>query len=445
MAQFGVKHNRVFNASDPGTGKTRGTLEAFARRKNLGVANRLLVVAPLSILEAAWGDDIKQYTSLNYVVAHGTREKREAAFNAKAPIVLINHDGAKLIANNLHWVEGFSDLVIDESTAFKHRTSQRSKAMVKVAQRFKHITLLSGSPNPNGVLDIWHQAYLLDKGARLGSRFFQFRSQVCTPEQVGPRPEHIKWVDKPGAEQTVADSLSDITLRYRFEDCLSIPANKVTYMNVTMPKNVIKAYNDMERDAVLDTAKGQVTAIHAGAKVKKMLQILSGCVYDSNGAVHPVHNDRYDLVMQLVSERKHSLVAFNWQHERNALTTIAGNMGIAYGIIDGSVTAATRTQVVEDFQAGRLQVVFCQPQSASHGLTLTRGTSTIWCSPTYNAEHFQQFNRRIYRAGQTLKTETICIAAKGTKEVEVYERLNGKLLKMEDLLGVFTQHTSRAA
>lgn len=444
MANFALANARVFNTSDPGTGKTRGTLEGLVRRRDAGMAQRCLVVAPLSILEAAWGDDIRQFTNLTYAVAHGTPEKREKAFLSNADIVLINHDGVKLIAKQLGWLEGFTDLVIDESTAFKNRTAQRSKAMFKVAQRFEHITLLTGSPSPNTVQDVWHQAYILDHGKRLGNRFFQFRSQVCTPEQIGPRPEHVKWVDKPGAETEIADALHDITIRFQLEDCIDMPEHIVHHMQVDMPKVVIKAYLELENEASLTTPSGTVTAIHAGAKVKKMLQVLSGAVYDSAGNIHPVHNARYDLVMQLVSERAHSLVAFNWAHERAALTEAATKMGISYGVIDGSVKPADRQKVVDDFQKGKLQVVFCQPQSAGHGLTLTRGTSTIWCSPTYNLEHFVQFNRRVYRAGQKKKTEVICIAARGTKEIEVYEKLQGKDAHMTDLLNIFTRQTEAA-
>ena len=119
----------------------------------------------------------------------------------------------------------------------------------------------------------------------------------------------------------------------------------------------------------------------------------------------------------------------------------ARKRGLKHGVIDGDTPAHKRKDVVDRLQAGQLQVVFCHPQSAGHGLTMTKATSIIWASPTYNAEHFQQFNRRIYRAGQTQKTEIIQIAARNTWEPEVYERLHGKLGRMEELLNVLNKLT----
>lgn len=436
MAQWGSERNVVLNTSDPGTGKTRGSLEAYMLRVEAKKARRLLVVAPLSILKTAWGDDIEEFTPFKFTIAHGDEKKRRAAFGSSSDIVLINHDGVKWVDKNLDLLEGFTDIIIDESTAFKNRTAQRSKAMRRVTARFDHITCLTGTPNPNSITDIWHQVYIMDHGKRLGNRFFQFRNQVCFPEQVGPQPQHVKWNDKPGASEVVSTLLDDINIRFKFEECIDIPTHSVRVLQVDMPPKVLKAYKSMEDDSIVDTKDGVVSAIHAGVRVQKMLQILSGAVYDGEGEIHPIHNDRYALVMQLVQERDHSIVAFNWKHQREALTELADKLGIPYGVIDGSVTARVRAEVVDAFQKGELQTVFCHPASAGHGLTLTRGRSTIWTSPTYNAEHYIQLNRRIYRAGQTRKTETICIAARGTKEEEVYEKLGSKVAKMDDLLGL---------
>ena len=446
MAMFAINNDRVLNTSDPGTGKTRGTLEGYLRRSRWHETGRLLVVAPLSILKPAWGDDIKKYfPGLSYAIAHGNEYKRRQALESTTDIVLLNHDGIKWLQKNPELLPGFTDLVIDEFTAFKNGSAQRSKSMLKASKNFEHITLLSGSPNPNTILDMWHPAKILDDGDRLGRQYTKFRLQVCNPEQVGPGALHIKWVDKPEANDVVADALSDITIRFNMDDCLDIPENILSYLKIDMPDKVMKAYKTMRDDALLETSQGTVTAIHAGSKVKKMLQVLSGAVYDQSGIIHSIHNSRYDLVMQLVMEREHTLVAFNWKHEREALVALAEKAGITYAVIDGSVSSGIRAKAVADMQAGKLKVLFCQPASAAHGLTLTKALTTIWCTPTYNAEHFQQFNRRIYRSGQTKKTETICIAANDTHEVEVYERLNGKLDRMSDMLSLFSELTKDAA
>jgi superfamily II DNA or RNA helicase len=175
------------------------------------------------------------------------------------------------------------------------------------------------------------------------------------------------------------------------------------------------------------TSGGNVSAINKAVRVQKCLQILSGCVYGEEGAKIKVDNSRCELVMELVAERKHSVVAFNWQHEKDGLLAEAKKRKLVVGVIDGKTPQKIREATVRAFQAGDLRAVLCQPAAASHGLTLTRGTTTIWASPTYSSEFFLQLNRRIYRAGQKERTETIRICARDSREEDVYKILEGKI------------------
>jgi SNF2 family DNA or RNA helicase len=285
---------------------------------------------------------------------------------------------------------------------------------------------------------------MLDNGERLGRQFYKFRLEVCTPTtvQVPGGASVIQWEDKPDAEATVAGMISDIMIRHKFEDCVDIPENTRRYINVDLPASIRKAYNTLVKTAALETDKGSINAVHAGAKYQKILQLLTGAVYDEYGEPIKIHDERYRLVMDLVSEREKSIVAFNWRHEREQLCKLADSLGIKYGVIDGTIKDKNRDKVVDGFQNGELQVVFAQPQSAGHGLTFTKGTATIWCSPTSNPEWFKQFNRRIYRTGQKNKTETICICARDTREEDVYEKLDSRLTRVEDLLGLFVDLTN---
>ena len=436
-AEFIKHHDRVMVTSDPGTGKTISTIAGFKRKG----CKKALVLAPLSILRPSWLDDIRKFDpSLKAAIAHG--KDRQKNIIKDNNIVISNHDAVKWLAKmDPSAFKDYDFLCIDEFTVFKNPNSQRSKACRVLASYFPNLVMLSGTPNSNLITDIWHPAYLLDQGERLGGSFYRFRMKVCRPVQVGPQPNMLRWENREGAEEMVADWLRDITVRFRLEDCIDIPPNTLRHLYVDLPKKIRMKYDELAYHSYLETQNGTINAIHAGARVKKLLQLLSGAVYDSEGNVVSLHNERYELVMQLVNERAHSVVAFNWKHERDALIKIAMKQGIPYGVIDGSVNQSTRAKVVTDFQEGKLRVVFAHPQSAGHGLTLTRGSATIWCSPTYNAEHFQQFNRRIYRAGQTKKTETICIAARDTQEIDVYEKLNGKLTRMDDLLALFHAFT----
>ena len=424
----------VLITSDPGTGKTRSVIDAYAKRRS----GRMLVLAPLSILEASWADDIRKFQpSISHSVAFA--KNRLKAFNSNSDIVITNHDAVKWIAKNPAVLDGFDTICIDEFTAFKNKDSQRSKAMAKVANHFEYRIAMSGTPNSNTILDIWHPTFLIDDGERLGVRFYSFRSAVCQPQFNGFANV---WVDRPDAQEIVASALFDINIRFSLEECIDMPQQVVSTRYVTLNDKTMAAYSTLAEDSVLYTPQGTINAVHAGAKVKKLLQLCTGAVYDEHGNAQGIHAERYDLVMQLVQERKHCLVAFNWQHERNHLVELAEKQSIKYGVIDGSTPANKRKDIVDRMQAGQLQVVFAHPQSAGHGLTMTKATTVIWASPTYNAEHYQQFNRRIYRAGQTQRTEVIRIAAERTWEPDVYEKLETKLSRMDELLGILNQTTS---
>ena len=427
-SEFIINNPATLITSDPGTGKTRSVIDAFASRKG----GRMLVLAPLSILGASWGDDIEKFAPhLTYVLAYA--KNREKAFKSDADIIITNHDAVKWLVSNLSVLKGFDTLCIDEFTAFKNKASQRSKSALKISKRFTYKIAMSGTPNSNTILDIWHPTLLVDGGERLGNNFSKFRSQVCTCFNNGFGQQ---WQDKPNAEAIVGEHIKDINIRYTLEDCIDMPPQTFRTMSTTLPPKILQQYKILESESVLYTNTGTINAVNAGSKVKKLLQLCTGAVYDESGVAQGIHNERYELVMQLVEQRKHTLVAFNWKHERDHMVALAEKMKINYGVIDGSTPAPKRKDIVDRMQAGQLQVVFCHPQSAGHGLTMTKATTIIWASPTYNAEHYAQFNRRIYRAGQTFKTEVIKIAAKDTWENSVFEKLEGKLTKMEDLLSI---------
>lgn len=430
--QFGLITPRVFDMSDAGTGKTRAWLEVLSvRHRALG--GKTLVVAPKSILKNAWGDDIRKFTpELTYAIAYA--HNRKAAFETEADIYITNHDAVKWLVKNDRYLDGFHTIIVDESTAFKHRTSQRSKALAKLVQRFNHRVLLSGTPNPNGLLDLWHQIFLLDDGEHLGDSYWRFRASVCEPKQVGPSPQHLQWNDKDGAAEAVADLIDDITIRHVFEECTDIPPNHEYAVHFELSPKHRRAYEILKEHAILELKDEGITAFNQGVLANKLLQMASGAVYADEGVSQLFDTDRYELVLDLAEQRDQCVVAFNWKHQRDYLTLLANKRGLSYGVIDGSVSSKRREELVDRFQAGLLRILFAHPASAGHGLTLTRGRATIWASPIYNAEHWVQFNKRIYRIGQTRNTESLLVVARGTIDEQVAARLLGKVEKMDNLL-----------
>lgn len=434
----------VYDASDAGTGKTAVRIWAFARRRQKG-SGCALVLAPKSLLRSAWANDFKKFAP-HLKVAVATADNREAAFAAEADAYITNHDATKWLAKQKPaFFAKFDELIVDEITAYKHHTSQRSRALLKIAKHFERRAGMSATPNAKSICDVWHQMMVLDNGHRLGNTFYAFRSTVCEPKQVGRHIHAVEWRDKPGAEEAVFGLLSDVVIRHRLDDCIDIPETHRHEVEYELPPAQRKAYDQMALTQILQFAQGklaggkaiQLSAINAAAVTTKLLQICSGAVYDNEDDYHVVGTGRYDLILDLVEAREHPLVFFNWKHQKDLLVQHAEARKLSYAVIDGETKDADREAIVKTYQTGAYDVLFAHPRTAAHGLTLTRGTSTIWAGPTYDLELFEQGNKRQRRIGQTKKTEIVVVLAKDTIEEKVYDLLCGKDVRMKTLLDLF--------
>lgn len=439
---------RGFDNSDPGTGKTRVQIESFVDCGNRG---RMLVLCPKTLMVSAWQADIEKYgprltTSLAY------SDRREEAFETNTDIVIMNLDGVKWLTDarakqRLAFLKDFSHLVIDEYTAYMHPTSQRSKAATQIRKYFEYRRAMSGTPNPLSVMNLWNPALILDDGKRLGNSYFAMRSRACNPIQIGYAATHVRWEDKPGAAQAVADLLSDITIRHAFEDVMThVPPNHKDVKQFELSPRCKKMYDQMENSALLALDSGEVvTGVHAAALRNKLLQIASGAIYDGaeEGSYKVLDPQRYELIADLIEERDHSVTFFNWRHQRDLILEECRKRGISAALIDGTVKDSERPRIVDDYQAGKYQTILVHPRTGAHGLTLTRGTTTIVSSPFYEADLLKQAIHRIYRGDQRQVTNTLLVHARGTVEELVYGRRDEKYGRMVDLLDLMKQRRLR--
>jgi SNF2 family DNA or RNA helicase len=390
----------------------------------------------------AWGTDFAKFApTVSVAFAHAG--SREAAFDSKADVVVINTDGVKWLADNLHYLRDFDHLIIDEYTCFKHASSQRSKAMLKLSRMFKHKYMMSGTPNPNSVMELWHPCLLLDDGKRLGKSYVRMRNVMQASKPRPGAPDFVEWTDKPGANQAIHAILADITIRHEFERVMKhVPPNHKHHMPFELGAKAKKAYDEMERSCLLELDNGDVSAVHAASLRTKLLQIASGAVYTGgeDGKYVVIDKSRYELVVDLIEARKHSVVFFNWRHQRDQIMEMCAERNISCALIDGSVSQENRDQIIADYQAGKYQTILLHPRTGAHGLTLTAGDTTIFVSPLYEADLMKQGIARIYRGVQDKVTNTIFIEAMGTVEHAVYERLNGKYERMADLLDLMRHH-----
>lgn len=429
---------RALDFSDPGTGKTRVEIEDFAacRRHGGGCA---LILAPRSLLYSAWGKDFNTFApDMTWSIARALNRAR--AFDVKADAYITNIDAAVWLAKQpAAFFKRFSHLIVDEGSAYKHHTSQRSRAVAKIRRVFEYRRLLTGTPSATSIQNIWHPAFLIDDGKRLGTSFFAFRAAVCEPEQVGPMPNMIKWHDKPNAAAIVSALLKDITIRHAFEDCVDIPKNHAYSVPFHLSDSHLRAYQAMEREQVVKV-KGQTISAVNGAVVRtKLLQIASGAVYNDAGEHTLIDSDRYELVVDLAEARPHTLIFYNWEHQRDLLEAELKKRDMTYISYGGSVTDRQRDEAVEYFQNGFYRVFLAHPQSAGHGLTLVRATCTIYASPPRDLELYLQGKKRIHRIGQTERTETIMVTAEGTYDVRAWESIMANKYNMDELLDYFKE------
>lgn len=427
-----------FDLSDPGTGKTRASLDVYADRTS---PKRLLILCPKTLMTSAWASDIEAYhPEISYSLAYA--ERREEAFQMKTDAVIMNLDGVKWLAKEGRgFIKQFDHLVIDECTAFKHHTSQRSRAAAFIARFFKARYGLTGTPTPISVVEMWHQAMIIDRGKRLGDNFFRFRNIMQWSEQIGPSAEHRAWHDKPGAAQALFELLNDITIRHAFEDVMThVPPNHRDQKRFRPNAKLMKLYNELAAKAIVQLGNREVVGVHAAALRSKLLQLASGAVYsvpeDDESPYVMVDRQRYELIADLIEERDHSVVFFNWRHQRIELAKELDRRKIPYAIIDGSVPVKRRDEIVKRYQNGDFQTILLHPRTGAHGLTLTRGTTTILSSPIYEADMLKQAIHRIYRGDQREVTNTLMVIADGTVEDLVYERLDDRYGRMSDLLSL---------
>lgn len=438
--KHGSKTPIVFDTSDAGTGKTAVRIWAYLSRR----IGKMLVLCTRSNMRTVWEADVKKFAP-HLITSVAFAENREVAFAKKADIYIVNHDGAKWLAKQKPaFFKDFTELVIDESSAYKHHTAQRSRAALKIAQHFKYRTCMTATPNSNTIVDVWHQALLLDGGKRLGKLFYPFRQTVAEPKQVGRSLHAVEWTDRDGAEEAVFGLLSDIVIRHELDSCADLPSIHQYPLSYELPAKQLKAYVELEAASLLRFQRdgsSPITAINAAAVATKLLQVASGAVYSSADRYHVVDHSRYDLVLDLVEERRHPLVLFLWKHQRDLLVAEAERRSLKFDVFDGDTSDKERLRIVQTYQAGLLDVLFAHPKSIGHGVTLTRGTSTIWASPTYDLELFVQASSRQRRIGQTHKTETVIVLAQDTLDERVYKLMLAKNSKMTNLLDLFSSIT----
>lgn len=419
---------------DMGLGKTVSTLTAINRLvfEELEV-DRVFIIAPKRVATSVWTNELTKWSHLSGLSISrviGNEKQRKAALAQKAHIYTIGRD-------NVVWLCGLYGgsmipadmLIIDESSSFKNPQSMRFKALRRVIASVSRVVLLTGTPAPNGLIDLWSQVYLLDKGERLGKTLTSYRENYFTPGKRNGMVVFNYDIRKDG-EELIHQQISDICISMKAKDYLDLPPRIDNYIEVDFDDALHKKYTNFEREMVLElfASDKEITAVNSAALSNKLLQFANGAVYDENKDYHTMHDLKLDAVEEIIENAngKPVLIAWTYRHDLERMLVRLKKY---------SPRSLKTEQDERDWNAKKINVLLMHPASGGHGLNLQAGGNIIvWFGPTWSLELYQQFNARLDRQGQTESTIVNHIIAKGTIDNDVIKSLASKDAKQEGLL-----------
>ncbi len=390
--------------------------------------SNVLVIAPLRVAQTTWPGEVKKWDHLQHLTLSkvlGSAKERRLALNTPADIHIINRENVKWLVEECGKEWPFDMVVIDELSSFKSNKAKRFRALRKVRPRIKRIVGLTGTPAPNGLIDLWPQIYLLDQGERLGKTVTGYRNRYFNP---GRRNGYVvyDWVLKPGAEEAIYEKLDDICVSMKSEDWLQMPERIDREVVVRIPEAARARYDQLERDLLLPYEGGDVTADNAAVLSNKLLQMANGAVYDENGSTREIHQAKLEALDDILEAANGQpvLVFYNYQHDRDRILKHIPTARVLDTEDD-----------IEKWNQGEIPVMLAHPASAGHGLNLQAGGSVIvWFGLTWSLELYQQANARLYRQGQNKSVIIHHLVAEGTIDEDVMRALEHKDTGQEALL-----------
>jgi len=414
---------------DMGLGKTVSTLTAIDQLLyDYFDTQKVLVIAPLRVAQKTWPDEIRKWDHLKHLRISrvlGTEKQRRAALRDKADIWVINRENVEWLVDLYGKDWPFDLVVIDELSSFKSSKARRFRALRKVRPGIKRIIGLTGTPTPNGLIDLWPQVYLLDQGARLGKTVTGFRDRYFEPGKRN-RTVIFNWDPKPGAEEAIYANLSDLCVSMSAADWLDMPERIDREVQVQIPDTVRAKYEQLERDLLLPYVDGDITADTRAILSNKLLQLANGAVYDENGNTHEIHQAKLEALDDILEAANGQpvLVFYAYKHDRDRIKEH----------IKSARQLDTESDI-DEWNRGKIPVLLAHPASAGHGLNLqTGGNIIVWFGLTWSLELYQQANARLHRQGQEKSVIIHHLIAEGTIDEDVMKALAGKDVSQKALL-----------
>ncbi|WP_294181033.1 DEAD/DEAH box helicase [uncultured Clostridium sp.] len=424
--EFIINNNHSALFLECGLGKTVVTLTAIDELMyDYFDVIKVLVIAPLRVAEDTWTSESEKWDHLKHLKISkvlGTEKERTSALNHKADIYVINRENVVWLVKYYGRYWPFDMVVIDELSSFKSSRSQRFKALRKVKP--KRIVGLTGTPAPNGLMDLWSEIYLLDGGERLGRTITGYRERYFLPDK---RNQSVIFSYKPkeGAKEHIYEKLKDICVSMKSEDYLKLPDRINNIIKINLSKAAMDKYKQLERDLLLPFKDSDVVANNAAVLTNKLLQMANGAVYDENGDVLEIHDEKIKALEDVIeaANGKPVLIFYSYKHDRDRLQKYF------------KAKELKTSEDIKDWNRGEIPIMLVHPASAGHGLNLQAGGNIIvWFGLTWSLELYQQANARLYRQGQKQNVIVHHLVAKGTMDEDVMKALQNKEVGQEALL-----------
>ena len=416
-----------------GLGKSVITLTAMQELFRRGEIRKVLVIAPLRVARDTWPEEIRKWDHLwgiTWSVAVGSPEERRAALATGAQITMINRENVPWLVQHLGKRFDYDMVVIDELSSFKNWQAKRFRALMAVRPLVKRIVGLTGTPSPNGYMDLFAEYRLLDLGERLGRFIGRYREAYFTPDRWG-NGQVFTWKLRPGADEEIFRKISDITVSMKSVDHLKMPECVMNRVPVHMDEREKALYETLKEELFLRVVNRdglkEIDAKNASVLCNKLSQMANGAVYTDDSEVARIHDRKLDALEDLIEAANGNplLVAYWYQHDFDRIRRRFPE-----------VRALKSSEDIRDWNAGKIPMAAIHPASAGHGLNLQAGGSTlVWFGLTWSLELYQQTNARLWRQGQ--KADTVVIhhlVTEGTIDERILQALKDKDRSQETLI-----------
>lgn len=390
---------------------------------------KVLVIAPKKVAEGTWQKECAKWDHLHHLqisTVLGSEKKRMAALNATADIYVINRENVTWLVDLYRDQWPFDMVVVDEFSSFKSHSAKRFKSLAAIRPHVSRFVGLTGTPSPNGLMDLWSELYLLDGGERLEKRFGAFREKYFRPGRSNGYVVY-EYLPRKGSREAILGKISDICISMKADDYLTLPDCIDNEVPVVLDNQARKAYNTLERQMVLELEDEDLTVTSAAALSNKLLQLANGALYDAEGNVHEIHSAKIDALMELLESLtgKPALLFYSFVHDKDRILT---------ALHKTKLRVRTLNSVADQdaWNAGEVDVLLAHPASCAYGLNLQQGGNHIvWFGLPWNYELYVQANKRLHRQGQTEKVIVHHLVVQDSRDEDVMKAL-GKKEKAQD-------------